>query len=84
MSELLMALQWSAYVAVMTCLITESDIAAPIREVVGWKVLLCPICLGIWMALPSMYFGFLFYFLVVALSNVWMLVILNVYDNLER
>jgi len=73
----------SAAVAVIACLISESEIAAPIRKLFNWRVLYCPICLGIWLALPAFNYGWAHYFKVVAISNVWMLVILKVYESLD-
>lgn len=56
---------------------------APIRDKVGWSLLFCPICMGFWFAIPTLKFGLLFYFFVVGLSNLWMLIILKVYESLE-
>jgi hypothetical protein len=76
-------LSHAATVAVLACLISESNIAAPLRKWFDWRVLYCPICLGFWIALPTFWFGIWYYFLVVATSNVWMLVILKVYEALD-
>jgi hypothetical protein len=73
----------AATVGVLACLISESNITAPIRNWLGWQVLFCPICLGFWLALPALMYGFWHYFLVVAVSNAWMLVILKVYEALD-
>jgi hypothetical protein len=73
----------AAAVGVLACLVSESRIAAPIRDRIGWSVLYCPICLGFWLALPVVLKGILFYFTTVAISNVWMLVILKVYRELD-
>jgi len=82
---LLLAIYYAAYVGVMSCLISESNIAAPIRNFFGWSLLFCPICLGFWIALPFLFwFGLWFYFAVVAFSNVWVLIILYVYEALDR
>lgn len=78
-----MIFEHSAAVAVIACLISESELAAPIREFLKWRVLYCPICLGIWLALPLFWYGWGHYFLTVALSNLWMLVILKVYESLD-
>lgn len=80
---LLSAIYCSAAVGVVACLISESQIMAPIRDKIGWSLFLCPICLGFWLALPALWKGILFYFAVVGFSNVWMLVILKVYESLE-
>jgi hypothetical protein len=79
----LTAFMHAAAVGVLACLISESEIMAPLRTLLGWRVLLCPICLAFWIALPSLLCGVFYYFLVVAASNVWMLVILKVYESLE-
>jgi hypothetical protein len=73
----------AAAVAVIACLISESNIASPIRKWLDWRVLYCPICLGFWIALPALVLGIWYYFLVVAVSNAWMLVILKVYEALD-
>lgn len=73
----------AAMVGVLACLISESNIAALLRNWLGWRVLYCPICLGFWITLPFLVFGIWHYFLVVATSNVWMLVILKVYEALD-
>ena len=83
MDTFLVALQHAAFVGVLACLISESEIAATIRDKIGWRLLYCPICLGFWLALPAFIYGPLHYTLVVALSNVWMLVILKVYAELD-
>lgn len=80
---ILSAMYWSATVGVLSCLISESAIMAPIRDKVGWSLLFCPICMGFWFAIPTLRFGLLFYFFVVGLSNLWMLIILKVYESLE-
>lgn len=80
---LLSAIYCSAAVGVVACLISESEIMAPVRNRLGWSLLLCPICLGFWLAIPALWNGILFYFAVVGFSNVWMLIILKVYESLE-
>ena len=77
------AIAHAAAVGVLACLISESNVAATLRNWLGWRVLYCPICLGFWLALPAFLYGWLHYFLVVAISNVWMLVILKVYEALD-
>ncbi|MHC4302090.1 MAG: hypothetical protein ACYS7Y_32915 [Planctomycetota bacterium] len=81
----LTALNLAAAVGVVSCLISESNLLAPFRQWLGWRLLYCPICLGFWLAAPVFvtYWCPWFYFLVVALSNVWMLVILKVYAELD-
>jgi len=83
LDTLLVALQHAAAVGVIACLISESDIAATVRNKIGWRILYCPICLGFWLAAPTIICGPLHYLFVVALSNVWMLVILKVYAELD-
>jgi hypothetical protein len=80
---LLTAVMHAAAVGVLACLISESEIMSPIRTALGWRLLLCPICLAFWIATPALLCGVFYYFLVVAASNVWMLVILKVYESLE-
>lgn len=80
---ILLSLYHSIAVGVIACLISESAIMAPIRDRIGWSLLMCPICLGFWLALPSIVYGPLHYFAVVGFSNVWMLIILKVYESLE-
>jgi len=80
---LILALQHAAAVGVLACLISESEIASTIRDRLQWRVLYCPICLGFWLALPSFWYGPLHYLFIVGLSNVWMLVILKVYAELD-
>jgi uncharacterized membrane protein YesL len=46
--------------------------------------LYCPICLGFWIAIPAISKGLIPYFATVAFSNVWMLVILKVYRELDE
>jgi hypothetical protein len=77
------AIQHAAVVGVLACLISESEIAAKLRLWLNWRVMYCPICLGFWLALPALYWGLLHYFTVIALSNLWMLVILKVYEALD-
>jgi hypothetical protein len=86
----LVAVMHAAAVGVIACLISESEIVTPARDLlVKWspgrfKLLWhCPICLGFWLATPLLKYGISHYFLVVAVSNVWMLIILKVYESLE-
>jgi len=81
---LLSAIYCSATVGVVACLISESKIAAPVRNYLGWQLLFCPICLGFWLAIPALVVSPLFYFAVVGFSNVWMLIILYTYEALDR
>jgi hypothetical protein len=80
---ILSAFYMSASVGVLSCLISESVIMAPVRDKIGWSLLFCPICLGFWLALPTLMYGPLFYLMTVGFSNIWMLVILKVYESLE-
>ena len=73
----------AACVAVIATLVSESMIMSPIRDYVDTYFVHCPICMGIWLALPFAWNGFLHYFLVVATSNLWMLIILKLYNELE-
>lgn len=86
----LLAIMHAAAVGVTACLISESEIVTPIRNLlVRWSpsrikpLWHCPICLGFWVAAPALMYGWIYYFTVVALSNVWMLVILKVYAELD-
>ena len=81
---LLSAIYYSAAVGVVSCLISESKIMAPVRDRLNWPVLFCPICLGFWLAAPALWSGLFFYFAVVGCSNVWMLIILHTYEALDR
>lgn len=73
----------AAFVAVVSTLVSESVLMSSFRDKCDTYLVNCPICMGIWLALPFMWFGFLHYFLVVAVSNLWMLIILKLYDTLE-
>lgn len=77
------AITHAAAVAVIACLISESILLHKIRHYFNWYLLECPICLGFWLAAPALYYGVFHYFLVIAFSNVWMLVILKVYEVLD-
>jgi hypothetical protein len=83
LDNFLVALQQAAAVGVIACLISESNVAATIRDKIGWRILYCPLCLGFWLALPAFVYGPLHYLFVIALSNMWMLVILKVYAELD-
>jgi len=82
METFLMLMTLSAAVAVLSCLVSESEIAAPVRDKLKWRVLYCPICLGFWFAIPTLFASY-HYFLIVAMSNAWMLIILKVYEALD-
>jgi hypothetical protein len=82
---ILMAIYASAAVGVLSCLISESTLFAPVRKKFkDFHLIFCPICMGFWFAIPALWIGPLFYFAVVAFSNVWMLVILHTYEALDR
>ena len=94
MVEFLSALKHAAAVGVLACLVSESEIMAPVRAWFqalpkNWftykltSLVICPICLAFWFGVPALLGGFDYYFLVVAISNVWMLIILKVYESLE-
>ncbi len=82
---LLTAFYFSTTVGVLACLVSESKIAAPIREYLG-PLGQCPICLGFWLAAPVVVVTWnpFLYFLVVGFSNVWMLIILKTYEAIDR
>ena len=86
MTELiLMAIYCSAAVGVLSCLVSESTLFAPIRnKLKNFHLIFCPICMGFWIAVPALWVGPLFYFAVVGFSNVWMLIILHTYEVLDR
>jgi len=77
-------IMFGAVVGVIACLITESKILAKPRDWLGWDLLYCPICVGFWVALPFLWLGFASYFATVAFSNLWMLIILKVYKELDE
>lgn len=76
----------SAAVGVLSCLVSESTLFAPVRKKFkDFHLIFCPICMGFWFAIPAMVvYGPLFYFAVVAFSNIWMLIILHTYEALDR
>lgn len=85
----------AAIVGVTACLVSESKIAAPIRDGIGrlprnrltrglTDLVYCPICLAFWLATPYLSGGATAYFTTVAISNIWMLVILRVYRELDE
>lgn len=76
------ALYHSAAVAVLATLITESSLFSTFRTKLNWDLFYCPICISFWLAIPTLWYGGLHYFLTLALANVWMLVILNNYKLL--
>ena len=80
----ILALIHAAAVGVVACLISESTIMSPVRDYFNYTLLFCPICLSFWIALPAFFIGFFHYFLVVAMSNIWMLLILKVYEAIEK
>jgi hypothetical protein len=77
-------LSQAAFVAICATFISESMIMSRFREKCDMYLVSCPICMGFWLALPFIYYGFLHYFLVVATSNLWMLVVLKLYSELEK
>jgi len=74
----------AAFVAVVATLISESMIMTPLRDRVKSYFISCPICMGFWLALPNLYYGLNYYCLVVAVANAWMLLILKLYNELEK
>jgi hypothetical protein len=82
---MLTALKIAAVVAVLSMLITVSKLFQPVRERLPDfnGLFYCPICLGFWLAIPAFYLGIIEYFVVVALSNAWMLIIAKLYIELD-
>lgn len=74
----------AAFVAVVATFVSESFLMSPFRDSVDTYLVNCPVCMAFWLALPFMWFGVLHYFLVIAVANAWMLVILKVYNELEK
>lgn len=78
----------AAAVAVLATLLSESTIATSLREWLhkrmAWQLWYCPICLGFWIALPTIYFGPIHYLTVVGVSHLFMLVTLKVYEILDE
>jgi len=74
----------AAFVAVVATLVSESFLMSRFRDYCDTYLVNCPVCMAFWLALPFMYYGFLHYFLVIATANLWMLVILKVYAELEK
>lgn len=94
MVEFLSAIKHAAAVGVLSCLVSESRIMEPVRSLTDYlpecwladklkELLICPICLAFWFGVPALMVSFDYYFLVVAISNAWMLIILKVYESLE-
>ena len=77
-------LTWGAGIAVISCLISESKLWHPIRQYLNFDLLYCPICLGFWIAAPVLYHGMIPYLATIAFSNLWMLVILKTYRELDE
>ena len=75
---------WGMGVAVLACLVSESKLWHPVREYLKFDILYCPICLGFWLAAPALWRGMTAYLATVAFSNLWMLVILKVYKELDE
>lgn len=77
-------LRLAAAIAVMSTLVSESVILAPIREKLGFRLLYCPICLGFWFGLPVIYtHGLVNYLATVGVSHLFMLITLRVYAELD-
>jgi hypothetical protein len=76
----------ASIVAVISTLITISTLFNKIR---AWlpesEVWYCPICLGIWVALPVtlLVSHIKYYFLIILLSNLFMLIIMKLYNELH-
>lgn len=73
----------AAFVAIVATLVSESMALSRFRDYCDTYFVNCPICMGIWLAAPFLFFGFFHYCLVVAVSNLWMLIILKLYNELE-
>jgi hypothetical protein len=74
----------AAFVAVVATFVSESFLMSRFRDYCDTYLVNCPVCMAFWLSIPFVYYGFLHYFLVVAASNAWMLVILKVYAELEK
>jgi hypothetical protein len=78
----------AAAVAVLATLLSESTLATPIRDWLFKKtesvLWFCPICLGFWIALPTIYYGPVHYLSVVGVSHLFMLITLHVYAELDK
>ena len=78
----------AAAVATLATLLSESVIAAPVREWLfkqfAWQLWYCPICLGFWIAAPALWYGPVHYLAVVGISHIFMLVTLKVYEILDE
>lgn len=78
------AITHAAVVAILATLISESVLLSKIRKRLGFDLLYCPICLSFWLASPYIITdGLYHYFLTLAFANVWMLVVLRVYAELD-
>jgi len=77
-------MMWGMGVAVLSCLFSESKLFHPVREFLNFDLLYCPICLGFWLAAPVLYHGMTAYLATIACSNLWMLIILKVYRELDE
>lgn len=74
----------AAVVAMLATLISESKLLSPVREKLNWDLLYCPVCLSYWLSALYLWFGVNHYFLTLALSQVWILVVLKVYAELDK
>jgi len=74
----------AATVGILATLISESKLFAKLRDWIYWDLFYCPICLSFWIGAPYLYYGFQHYFLVLALANCWMLVVLKLYRELDE
>ena len=85
MNEVIMQ---AAAVATLATLLSESTIATPVRgwlfKRMTWTLWYCPVCLGFWFALPSLWWGPVHYLAVVGISHIFMLVTLKVYEMLDE
>ena len=74
----------AAFVAVLSTLVSESVLFTKVRDMFDWYLISCPVCLAFWFAAPFILNGFFYYFLVIAVSYCFMLVIMKLYSELER
>jgi len=74
----------AATVAILSTLISESKLFAPVRKRLDFSLLYCPICLSFWIAAIYLTNGVEHYFLVLAIANVWMLVVMKLYEAIDE
>jgi hypothetical protein len=77
-------LEHAATVAILSTFISESKLLSPIRNKLNFDLLYCPICLSFWVGAIYLYSGIGHYFLTLAIANVFMLIVLKVYRELDE